>query len=48
MTKYVYHCLTSEGTDINIEAEEALFIDELIETAGRDDLMITGITITEQ
>ena len=47
MAKYIYHCLASDTNEIDIESDEALFIDELIEEAGRDDLMIMNMTIEE-
>ena len=48
MAKYIYHYLTSDLEEGKIEAEEAQFIDEIIESAGRDDIMITKLEVTEE
>lgn len=48
MKKYIYVCLTSDGIELNLESDETLFIDELIELAGREDLMILEVKEIEK
>lgn len=45
--KYIYYYLTSTGEEGVIDSNEALFLDELTEEAGRSDIMITELKIIE-
>ena len=42
---YVYYCLTSDRKEIVIRSDKALFVNELIEKAGRNDIKIINMGI---
>jgi len=42
---YVYYCLTSDRIEIVIRSDKALFVNEIIEKAGRNDIKIINMGI---
>jgi len=42
---YIYYCLTSDRKEIVIISDKALFVNEIIEKAGRNDIKIINMGI---